>query len=135
MLFGGVLQSTMFRINRQKNKKSDSKSDKTEKSKRFQRHFRKFHSKETTGHPSYVYDENGKVYKVIGITSGRKTNDILNIRLEKNPEPNNPKPAYIQPKTKEVSKGAKNERLKGWKFSDVEKKKVQEVIDKNEKKK
>ena len=28
--------------------------------KRFQRHFRKFHNKETTGHPQYVYDETGK---------------------------------------------------------------------------
>lgn len=100
----------------------------------FQRHFRKFHSKETTGHPSYVFDENGNKYRVLGITSSYKTNDVLNVRLEKNPEPNNPRPAWVQPHVKEVDKGAKNIKLKGWKFSDNDKKTVQKIIDSDKKK-
>ena len=116
-------------------KKKNKKPNKSvKKDKRFQRHFRKFHSKETTGHPSYVFDEKGNVYKVIGITSSPKTNDILNIALSKNPEPTNSKQAYIQPNVKEVSKGTKNKRLKGWKFAESDKKKVQAVIDKHKKK-
>ena len=110
---------------KKKNKKEIKKNT------RFQRHFRKFHSKETTGHPSYVYDEKGNVYKVIGITGAAKTNDVLNIKLDKNPDPKNGKTAYIQPKPKEVPKGAKNKRLKGWKFTESDKKKVQAIIDKN----
>ncbi len=103
--------------------------------KRFQPQFRKFHSKETTGHPTYVYHNDGKVYKVIGITKSSKTNDILNIRLDKNPEPNNNSPAYIRPKSIEVSNGTKSTKLKGWKFASSDKAKVQAVIDGNGKKK
>lgn len=105
------------------------------KDNRFQRHFRKFHSKETTGHPQYVYDETGREYKVIGITESPQTNGILNIKLMRNPEPNSTKPAHIRPEPSKINKGVRNEKLKGWKFADVDKKKVQAVIDKHEKKK
>lgn len=103
--------------------------------KRFQPQFRKFHGKETTGHPTYVYDNDGKVYKVIGITKSSKTNDILNIQLDKNPEPNNNAPAYIRPKTIVVPNGTKSIKLKGWKFADSDKPKVQAVISGKGKKK
>lgn len=33
---------------------------------RFQPHFRKFKNAKFTGHPQYVYDEDGNRYKVIG---------------------------------------------------------------------
>ena len=96
---------------------------------RFQRHFRKFHGKETTGHPSYVFGQNGKVYKVIGITRGSSTNGVQNILLDKNPEPNNPDKAYLRPKPIDVPAGTKNEKLKGWHFADSDKPKVQAIID------
>ncbi len=96
---------------------------------RFQKHFRKFHGKETTGHPSYVFDQNGKVYKVIGITRGSSTNGVQNILLDKNPEPNNPDKAYLRPKPIDVPTGTKNEKLKGWHFADSDKPKVQAIID------
>lgn len=117
-----------------KSKDKEQQKSTTEK-KRFQRHFRRFHSKETTGHPSYVYDEKGNVYKVLGVTSASKTNEVLNIKLERNPEPGNTDPAYVQPKAKEIPKGTKNKKLKGWKLSGKDKQTVQEIIDKNEKKK
>ncbi len=100
----------------------------------FQRHFRKFHSKQTTGHPSYVFDEKGNKYKIISITSAPSTNNVLNVKLERNPEPGNKNPAYIHPRSKEVPKGTKNKRLKGWSFSGIDKKKVQAIIDKDKKK-
>ncbi|MCM1437645.1 MAG: hypothetical protein NC131_00335 [Roseburia sp.] len=105
------------------------------KNKRFQKHFRKFHGKQTTGHPSYVYDENGKVYKVIGVTESPVTNGVLNIRLVKNPEPNSIKPAYIRPVPIEIPNVTKSTKLKGWKFADIDKPKVQTVIDGGYKKK
>ena len=102
---------------------------------RFQKHFRKFHGKETTGHPSYVYDNNGKVYKVIGITSGSSTNGVNNIPLDVNPEPNNSKKAYIRPAPIDVPNGTKSTKLKGWKFAASDKPKVQKVIDEASKRK
>lgn len=97
--------------------------------KRFQRHFRKFHGKETSGHPSYLVDNNGKVYKVVGITSGSITNGVDNIPLDVNPEPNNKEPAYIRPVLIEVPNGTRSEKLQGWKFASSDKPKVQAVID------
>ena len=103
--------------------------------KRFQPHFRKFRNAKYTGHPQYVYDEDGRKYKVVGITKSPITDGVLNIRLDVNPEPNNKKPAYIRPKTDSVEKGVENVRLKGWKFAGSDKPKGQAVIDSNGKKK
>lgn len=103
--------------------------------KKFQRHFRKFKNAKFTGHPQYVYDEDGRKYKVIGITSSPKTNGVANIMLDSNPEPNNKKTAYIRSKPDTVDKGVRNEKLKGWKFANSDKKKVQNVIDSEKKKK
>ncbi len=110
----------------------ESKKDKKTK-KRFQPHFRKFKNERFTGHPQYVYDEEGRQYKVIGITESPSTNGVLNIELDKNPEPKNPNKAYIRPKPDKVDKGVKNKRLNGWKFAGSDKPKVQAVI-KGEKK-
>ena len=105
------------------------------KNKRFQPHFRKAYNGKFTGHPQYVYDEQGREYKVLGITSSPKTNGVLNVRLERNPEPNNSKDAYVRPKPDKENKGAFGERLKGWKFTENDKKKVRKIIDTHEKKK
>lgn len=113
------------------NKSTTSNSDEN----RFQKHFRKFHGKETSGYPSYVFDKDGNVYKVIGITKGSSTNGVQNILLDKNPEPNNQEKAYLRPKPIKVPTGTKNEKLKGWKFTDSDKVKVQEIIDNAKKKK
>ena len=112
-------------------KKKNSKGER----KRFQPHFRKAYNGKFTGHPQYVYDEEGRKYKILGITSSSITNGVLNIKLEQNPEPNNHKTAYIRPKPDMESKGAFGERLKGWKFSENDKKKVRSVIETHKKKK
>ena len=114
------------------------KKDKKTKSKaspRFQGHFRKFQNAKFTGHPQYIYADDGKLYKVIGITSSPVTNGVGNIPLDKNPEPKNTKKAYLRPKPDSVSKGTRNKKLKGWKFSDSDKKKVRSIIETHDKKK
>lgn len=118
-----------------KKRKTPSRNNGTANNKRFQPNFRKFKNSKFTGHPQYVYDEQGREYKVLGITSSPQTNGVLNVRLEQNPEPNNSKPAYIRPKPDTVNKGVRNERLKGWKFADNDKKKVHAIIDEDKKKK
>ena len=103
-----------------KNKKNGPKKG---AEKRFQPQNAKF-----TGHPQYVFDENGVEYKVIGITSSPETNGVLNVRLERNPEPNNKSAAYVRPRPDKVNKGVRNEKLKGWKFSNNDKKTVLDLI-------
>lgn len=116
-------------------KKKKTSSIKNSANKRFQPHFRKFQNAKFTGHPQYVYDEKGREYKVLGITSSPMTNGILNVELECNPEPKNTITAYVKPKPDKVDKGVKNTRLKGWKFSENDKKKVRNIIDTHNKKK
>jgi hypothetical protein len=101
----------------------------------YQRHFRRFHSIKTTGHPTYVYGEKGKDYEIVQITHSEKTKGKDNIPLDNNPEPKSTKKAYLRPNSTTIRKGVKNEKLKGWKFSDSDKKKVQAVIDKKKTKK
>lgn len=108
---------------------------KKNKKNRIQPHFRKFHDKKTTAHPQYVYDEDGRQYKVLGITSAPETNGVPNVLLEHNPEPNNSSTAYVRPRPDKINKGIRNDKLKGWKFADNDKKKVHNIIHKNEKKK
>lgn len=99
------------------------------KNKRFQGHFRKFRFAKFTGHPQYVYDEDGNDYKVIGITESSVTNGVENIPLDVNPEPNRTDKAYIRPKPDRVDKGVRNVRLKGWRFAASDKPKVKKVIE------
>ena len=51
------------------------------------------------------------------------------MKLQVNPEPNNKEAAYIRTKPQEIKKGVQNEKLKGWKFADSDKPKVQAIID------
>lgn len=115
-----------------KKKKSTKTGD---NKKRFQPHFRKAYNGKFTGHPQYIYADDGKMYKIIGITSSAKTNGVENIPLERNPEPKNLKKAYVRPKPDKEKKGAFGERLKGWKFSGNDKEKVRSIIETHNKKK
>ena len=116
-------------------KKKKTPSVKGTANKRFQPHFRKAYNGKFTGHPQYVYDEQGNEYKVIGITSSPMTNGVLNVKLERNPEPNNMKTAYVRPRPDKENKGAFGNRLKGWKFSENDKMKVRNIIDAHDMKK
>lgn len=103
--------------------------------KRFQPHFRKIRNAQFTGHPVYVFGEDGKDFLVLGITRSSETNGILNIPLTKNPEPKNEERAYLRPKIMRVSKGVENEVQKGWHFSNADKKIVLSITDSNKKRK
>ncbi len=89
--------------------------------------FRKNHSKEGGGHPVHVYAQKGKKFIYIGITHAEITDGMENIPLEKNPEPGNNSKAYIRPNPEEAHRGSFGSKLKGWFFSDKDKKKVEEV--------
>lgn len=98
--------------------------------KRYQRHFRKFHTKETTRHPSYVYGEDNKNFKIVGITKSAKTNGIDNIPLEKNPDRENEKKAYARLQPMKIKKGVRNKKMPNLKLrSEKDKKTIQAIID------
>ena len=105
------------------------------KNKLFQSHFRKGKGAKFTGHPTYVFDEDGNKYKVLGVTHAEKTNGIPNIKLAKNPEPNNTNIAYIKTKVDKEEKNKFGARLKGWKLSNEDKPRVKAIIESNNQKK
>ena len=105
------------------------------KKKGFQPHFRKFRNAKFTGHPQYVYDEDGRSYKVIGFTKSNTTNGVSNILLDSNPDPTDKSKAYLRPRPDKVDKGVKNTRLKNWRFVKSDKEKVRSIINSGFKKK
>ena len=96
--------------------------------------FRPNHSKGGGGHPTYIYAQEGKEYKFIGITHSPITDEMDNIPLDKNPEPNNQTKAYIRPKPGKAHRSSFGSKLKGWFFGESDKKKVEEVKKKDNKK-
>ena len=89
--------------------------------------FRKNNSKEGQGHPTHIYAQKGDKYIFIEITHAEITEGVKNIPLEKNPEPGNKSQAYIRPHSNEAHKSSFGAKLKGWFFSDNDKKKVERI--------
>lgn len=89
--------------------------------------FRKSNDKKFGEHPTYIYAQQGKKLKFIGITHANITEGVENIPLEKNPEPGNKSPFYIRPYPDEAHKSSFGAKLKGWFFSAKDKKKVEEI--------
>lgn len=89
--------------------------------------FRKANDKKFGAHPTYIYAQEGKKLKFIGITHAEITEGVENIPLEKNPEPGNKTKVYIKPNPDEARRSSFGAKLKGWFFSDKDKKKVDEV--------
>ncbi|MDE6655559.1 MAG: hypothetical protein K2J85_01040 [Anaeroplasmataceae bacterium] len=89
--------------------------------------FRKANDKKHGEHPAYIYAQKGKKLIFIGITHSKITEGMDNIPLEKNPEPGNKTPAYIRPNPDEAHRSSFGAKLKGWFFSNNDKKKVEEV--------
>lgn len=91
--------------------------------------FRKNNSKKTAGHPTYIYAQIGNEFKFIGITHSDITDSVKNIELQKNPEPKNKSKAYVRPNPEKAHKASFGTKLKGWCFSQEDKKTI-EVIKK-----
>ncbi len=89
--------------------------------------FRKANDKKFGAHPTYIYAQEGKRLKFIGITHAEITEGVENIPLEKNPEPGNKTKVYIKPNPDEAHRSSFGAKLKGWFFFDRDKSKVEEV--------
>jgi len=86
-------------------------------------------------HPTYVYAKEGNKYKFIGITHAEITEGTKNIKLDKNPNPEDKKESYIRPKPSKDESKKFGRRLKSWSFGESDKGKVNGVIKKGKKKK
>ena len=74
--------------------------------------------------------------KKTGLSEKEKTHKQKNIKLDKNPEPNNNNDSYIRPHTEVLQFTDKtfSKNLKGWAFGESDKPKVKSVIEKDNKK-
>jgi hypothetical protein len=102
--------------------------------KKFKRHFRRGNVI-NTGHPTYIYAECGDKLKYIGLTHAEVTEGTRNIKLDKNPNPNDDKDSYIRPKPDKADKSKFGSRLRDWQFDEADKGKVKSVINKDKNKK
>ncbi len=88
-----------------------------------------FRKNKDSGHPNYIYAKVGNEYKFIGLTHSPITNNIKNIRLEKNPNPKDNRTAYFKPKAERGKVNRFNKKQIGWYFS----KRDKQLIDKYKK--
>lgn len=80
------------------------------------------------GHPTHIYKKVGKTYVFIGITHSNVTRGVKNIKLDKNPNPNDKQDAYIKPAPERASiRDFRNKPEKDWQFAKSDLHKVEEV--------
>lgn len=95
--------------------------------------FRKRHDKIGKGHPAYIYAKIGNEFKCIGITHDDITRSLngkgktVNIKLEKNPDPEDKSTAYMHPTPDKVKTKHFGKPLHGWKLSQKDKAKADEI--------
>lgn len=86
--------------------------------------FRKKNTKDGRGHPTYIYARQGNDYFYLGLTHSKVTKGVKNIELEKNPNPNDNRKAYIRTKAERNNKASFGKKLKGWFISSNDKEKI-----------
>jgi hypothetical protein len=89
---------------------------------------------EIKGHPTYIFAKDGDNFKYIGITHSDITDGVTNIELEKNPNPNDKKDAFIRPKAEKAHESKFGRKYHGWAFDEKDKGKVKSVIKKDREK-
>ena len=77
-----------------------------------------------SNHPTYVYAKVGHRFKFLGITHSPITDNVENIKLEKNPNPRDKKAAYIRPKAEEANTNRFKAKEKDWKLSKKDKERI-----------
>ena len=86
-----------------------------------------FRKEKETGHPGYIYAKIGNKFKYIGITHSKITEGMENIKLDKNPNPNDTKESYIRPYSQQKSVNKFKKVLIGWFLSKSDKDKIDKL--------
>lgn len=94
--------------------------------------FAKNHSKQSKGHPNYVFGRVGDKYKSFGLTHKPKENHPY-VPLTKNPNPNDKTNSYLQKQVLTTHKRFFEEKEKDWSFSSEDRAVVRHHIKKYKK--
>lgn len=78
--------------------------------------FAKNHSKQSMGHPNFVFGRVGDKYKSFGLTHKPKENHPY-VPLTKNPNPNDKRDAFLQKKVLSTDKRYMSPIEEKWEFS------------------
>lgn len=89
--------------------------------------FRNNNSNKVRGHPTYIYKKVGNKYYFIGITHAKITHRVRNIKLEKNPNPQDTRPSYARPFSAEKKTDNFGKKKKGWKLSCTDRKTMNKI--------
>ena len=89
-----------------------------------------FRRSKRTQHPTYIYAKVGNEFKYIGLTHSEVTEGIKNIKLDKNPNPNDKRNAFIKPKVEKAKTNNFKKKEKDWKLSKSDKEKINKIIKK-----
>ena len=100
---------------------------------KFHKHFRKLNNKKGQGHPSYIYEEEGRDYRFVGITHAELTDGNPNIPLKKNPDPADKRKAFARPRPDKAQKSGFGKRLDKWRLSKCDTEAVEDTIKKSRK--
>lgn len=83
-----------------------------------------FRKNKDTRHPAYIYAKIGNDYKFIGLTHSPITDNVKNIKLEKNPSPSDKRTAYFRTKSEHAKANRFKKKENGWFFSKNDKEKI-----------
>ena len=89
--------------------------------------FRRTNRKDGLNHPTYIYARIGNEYRYLGITHAKITKGVRNIQLEKNPNPQDSRTAYVRPRPQQAHRASFGAKLKDWFFSDSDKEKIERL--------
>ena len=87
------------------------------------------------GHPTYIYAQDGDKLRYVGLTHASVTQGVRNIKLDKNPNPQDSRDSYIRPSPDKAPKSQFGRKLKDWQLADSDKRKVKRVMQKDKNKK
>lgn len=83
-----------------------------------------FRKNKDNRHPAYIYAKIGNEYKYIGLTHSPITDNVKNIKLDKNPNPKDDRTAYIRPKSEQAKTNKFKKKEQGWKLINSDKEKI-----------
>ena len=99
----------------------------------------RFHKVKVTGknkiteerHPAYVFLEKGNIYIYVSLTHSESIDNVLLVKLRKNPNPKDNRDSYWVVEIREDTKDRFGRRINGLKMDENDDKDIRETYDKN----
>ncbi len=81
-------------------------------------------------HPAYVFLEKGNIYIYVSLTHSNNIDNLILIKLRKNPDPNDERDSYWVVEIKEDTKDRFGKREHGWDIDDLDDKDIRNEYEK-----